>query len=335
MPAHDIVCIGASTGGIAALQAIMSGLPAGLPATILIVQHVHAADPGYLPEILSRAGALPVHLAVDGQAIQRGLVLVAPAERHLLVTPSGHVRLSRGPRENRVRPAIDALFRSAALAFGARVVGVILTGELDDGTLGMRTVKLCGGTTVVQDPAGADAPSMPRSALQHVKIDHVVSLHDIAPLLSRLTSQQVSVDANESRMIMPKELEIEAAIATGDTDALAGIKTFGEPSLFTCPECHGVLTELREKNPMRFRCHTGHAFTAATLRQGLQETSEEALWSTIRILQERAMLMSHMAHHARAGGELAIAEQWDKEAAIAKQTAEQIHRIEGAAGAAE
>src|SRR6266576_3538935 len=121
MPAHDIVCIGASTGGIAALQTITSGLPAGLPATILIVQHVHAADPGYLPEILNRAGALPARLAVDGQAIERGMVLVAPADRHLLVTANGHVRLGRGPRENRVRPAIDALFRSVALAFGARV----------------------------------------------------------------------------------------------------------------------------------------------------------------------------------------------------------------------
>jgi len=327
MRTHDIVCIGASAGGVQALQVIAAGLPAGLPAAIFVVQHVHPAAPGFLPDILRRATVLPVSHAIHGERVEPGRIFVAPADHHLLVSAGGRVELSRGPRENRARPAIDPLFRSAALAFGQRVVGIVLTGYLDDGTVGLRAIKLCGGTTVVQDPDDAEAPSMPRSALDHATVDHVVRLRDMAPLISRLAREAVKSNV-ERTSIMPKELEIEAAIAAGDDAALAGVKTFGEPSLFTCPECHGALVEIRERNPIRFRCHTGHGFTAATLREALQESSEDALWSAIRVLQERAMLMSHMARHARAGGELAIAEQWDEEARIAKQTAEQVHQVQ-------
>jgi len=327
MQNHDVVCIGASAGGVQALQVVASGLNAELPATYLVVQHVHPLGPGYLPDILRQAGPLPARHAVDGERAETAQIIMAPPDRHLLLTLDGHIRLSRGPRENRVRPAIDPLFRSAALAFGPRAIGVILTGYLDDGTAGLQAIKLCGGTSVVQDPAEAEAPSMPRSALAHAKIDHVVRLHEIAPLINRLVSEPIKFRMHEGRSIMPKELEIEAAIAAGDEGALAGIKTFGEPSLFTCPECHGTLVELRDKSPMRFRCHTGHGFTAATLREALEESSENTLWSAIRVLQEQAMLMSHMARHARAGGDTAIADQWEEEARVAKQTAEQIHRV--------
>jgi two-component system chemotaxis response regulator CheB len=237
MQGRDIICIGASVGGIQALGTIASGLPTGLAATIFVVQHIHPAGPGFLPAILRNAGALPARHPTDGEAFEPGHILVAPPDHHILVASGGRVHLSRGPRENRARPAIDVLFRSAALAFGPRVVGIVLTGYLDDGTVGLRAIKLCGGTSVVQNPTDADAPEMPRNALANASVDHVVRLRDIAPLITRLAREPVTMKTQAT--IMPKELEIETAIAAGDTTVLAGVKSFGEPPLFTCPECHG------------------------------------------------------------------------------------------------
>src|SRR5256885_2284843 len=174
MQTHDIVCIGASAGGIEALRVIASGLPGDLPAVIFVVQHLHPADPGCLPDILRRAGPLPARHPVDGEQAEPGWILIAPPDRHLLVSAYSRVHLSRGPRENRARPAIDPLFRSAALALGRGVIGIVLTGYLDAGPVGLGAINLCGGGSVVQTPADADAPSMPRSAIEHATVDHVV-----------------------------------------------------------------------------------------------------------------------------------------------------------------
>src|SRR5256885_4553560 len=179
MPGHDIVVVGTSAGGVEALATLVSTLPPRLPAAIFVVLHISAHSPSFVPDILDRSGLLETVQASDGMEIKHGRIYVAPPDHHMLVG-HGNVRVVRGPKENRHRPAVDPLFRSAALAYGPRVVGVILTGALDDGTAGLRAVKRCGGLAVVQDPRDALFPSMPQSALQHVRVDHCLSVGEIA-----------------------------------------------------------------------------------------------------------------------------------------------------------
>jgi two-component system, chemotaxis family, protein-glutamate methylesterase/glutaminase len=187
---RDIVVIGASAGGIEALKAIVGSLPAEFPAAVIVVVHVSPTSPGLLPGILRRQSALPVEHAEDGMALEAGRIRVAPPDHHVVLHADG-IRLTRGARENMARPSVDALFRSAAVSFGPRVIGVVLTGSLDDGTAGLSAIKRCGGTAVVQDPEDAEFPSMPRSALLNVKVDHRVPLSGIAPLLTRLAGGDV------------------------------------------------------------------------------------------------------------------------------------------------
>jgi len=228
----------------------------------------------------------------------------------MLVEARGTIRLSRGPKENRARPAIDPLFRSAALAFGADVIGVILTGNLDDGTAGLLAVKQSGGRTVIQDPVDAVAPSMPRSAARHVQIDHKVPLARLAPLLVRLSNDHPIAEQH----VMPDRLRIEAEIAAGQKTTLEDVATIGDPSLFTCPDCHGSLLKVRDEHLLRFRCHTGHAFTAESLLENLNQTTEDTIWSAVRALQEGAMLLQHFAQHARDAGQESEAASLDHEA---------------------
>jgi two-component system chemotaxis response regulator CheB len=203
----------------------------------------------------------------------------------------------RGPKENRARPAVDPLFRSAALAFGPRVIGLVLSGGLDDGTAGLRGIKMCGGTTAVQDPADARVASMPRSALRTVSIDHCRPAHQLAALIVELVRSPIPerAIALEDRN-MRRTLEVEAELAKGTSDI--SVTELGDPSIFTCPECHGTLLKLRGE-PMRYRCHTGHAFTADSLLADLSEVTEGAIWGSVRAIQESSMLMTHLAHHWR------------------------------------
>src|SRR5262245_45842161 len=207
----------------------------------------------------------------------------------MLIEARGTIRLSHGPKENRARPAIDPLFRSAALAFGPEVIGVILTGNLDDGTAGLLAVKRSRGTTVIQDPADAVAPSMPSSAAKHVQIDHKVPLSKIGPLLVQLSKEKPKAE----RFVMHDRLRLEAEIAADEKAGLRDIAKIGDPSVFTCPDCHGALLRIRDEQLLRFRCHTGHAFTAQSLLGSLNESTEDAIWSTVRALQEGAMLLQH------------------------------------------
>jgi two-component system chemotaxis response regulator CheB len=206
------------------------------------------------------------------------------------------MRLTRGPKENRFRPAVDPLFRSAAQVFGPRVVGVILTGGLDDGTSGLWAVKSLGGVAVVQDPDEAFMPSMPQSALAQVEVDYRLPVAEIPGLLARLASTTV---AEQGGYEVPEELNIEVKIAMEDNGLEAGITKLGTPSVFTCPECHGTLLQLKENGRSRYRCHTGHAFSADSLLSQLTESVEETLWSAIRIIDESAMLMRHIAAHVQ------------------------------------
>jgi two-component system chemotaxis response regulator CheB len=300
-----VIVIGTSAGGVQALKTVVGGLPPDLQAAVLIVIHLAPSSPGYMPEILTNAGALPCTHPREGEKIQIGRVYVAPPDQHLLVREPGVVRLSHGPKENCSRPAIDPLFRSAAIAFGNEVIGVILTGHLDDGASGLLAVHHCGGTTVVQDPADAEAPSMPRNAIKHLNVDHCVPLALLAPLLVRLTKAPIVTKPTA----MPDRLKIETEIAMGEGSIARAVHQIGDPSGFTCPECHGALLRLRDDELMRFRCHTGHAYTAEALLASLEETSEDAIWSGVRALQERAMLLEHLSAHARQEGRDAIADE--------------------------
>src|SRR5215813_4058295 len=317
-----VIVIGTSAGGVQALKTLLAGLPVDLDAYVLAVIHIAPSSPGLLPDLLSKAGRLHCVHPAQGEKLQRGRFYLAPPDRHMLVDARETIRLSHGPKENRARPAIDPLFRSAALAFGPEVIGVILTGNLDDGTAGLLAVKQCGGTTVIQDPADAVAPSMPRSAAKHVEIDHKVPLSKLAPLLVSLSNERPRAE----RRVMPDRLKIEAEIAAGEKAMLGGVVKIGDSSLFTCPDCHGTLLKVRDEQLLRFRCHTGQAYTAQSLLSTLNETTEDTIWSAVRALQEGAMLLEHLAQHARDAGQVNEANSLDREAQDKLEQAELVRK---------
>ncbi|HSI49464.1 MAG TPA: chemotaxis protein CheB [Ideonella sp.] len=306
-----LVVIGASLGGVAALREICRGLPEDFGAAIGVVLHVGAYR-SVLPALLSSAGPLPAVHAEDGAPLQKGRIHVAPPDQHMRV--EGDVlRLLRGPKEHHSRPAIDPLFRSAALSFGARTIGLVLTGMLDDGTPGMQAIKDLGGTCVVQDPSEAEAPSMPLSVLRHVAVDHCVPVREMAPLLCKLIDQPVE----ESPVPMPQRDRTvhEEAVLLGQGDVIAHLRAIGQPSTFACPDCGGTLWQLAGTSPQRFRCHTGHAFTLETLRASQSLSTDEALWSSIRALQEKRELVLQAEKAAAAQGNTRLASALASEAA--------------------
>ena len=315
MQPNKIVVIGTSAGGIETLRTLVGGLPGDFAAPICVVMHTSPQSPAVLPQIVSRAGRLPAATAKSGDRLVPGRIYVAPPDCHLLVEP-GRVRVAKGPKENRFRPAIDPLFRSAAQVYGPRAIGVILTGNLDDGTAGLWAIKQLGGCAIVQDPVDALFPSMPRSALHHVKVDHCVPVADIASLLVRLTSEPRELP---EEVAVPSEMEIEVNIAKEQNPVDAAVEKIGEPSSYACPECHGVLLQLKEAGRIRFRCHTGHAYSVDSLLSAVSEGVEDSLWNAIRALEEAGLLMHRMAEHLQAGHD-------GKEARALLQRAEEARR---------
>lgn len=312
MPAlKKIIVIGASAGGIEALKTLVADLPKDLPAAILLVLHIGAHGLNSLDQILSRAGPLPATNARDGETIEAAHLYIAQTDRHLLVDPHGRLELSRGPKENRSRPAIDPLFRSAAAAFGPRVIGVVLTGWLDDGTAGLWAVRELGGVTVVQHPEDAEAPHMPFNALKHVEVNHCLPLKKIAPLLVELSNRP---EGKSEEKNVPKRMEIELKVARAENSLAEGVIELGDPSLFACPECHGVLLQVKEGSHLRFRCHTGHAYSQETLLSELSEKTEENLWNVLRSLDETVLLLSRLALENRSPAGAALLRQKTDEA---------------------
>lgn len=292
MEAQRIVVIGASSGGIEALRLLIGRLTPDFPAPICIVVHTSPQSPGLLAGILADAGALPTATAETGMAVQRGHIYVAPPDHHLLIEAGG-LCLGRGPKENRFRPAIDPLFRSAAHVFGAGAVGVVLTGNLDDGSAGLKTIKQHGGIAIVQDPADAQFPSMPANALKHVAADYVVPLADMPRALADALRRPVE----DLRSEVADAIHVEIAIAKEDTAVNRRVEQIGEPSVFACPDCHGVLLELKEHGILQFRCHTGHAYSVESLLVSLSEGIENALWSAVRASEEGRLLLERLARH--------------------------------------
>jgi two-component system chemotaxis response regulator CheB len=302
-----IVVIGGSAGSIAALKRILQGLPKDFPAAVLVVTHVGAWE-SILPAVLERCSAMPVRHAVQGEPVLPGQVLLAPSDLHLTVSTSGKrawVHLSRGPKENHSRPAIDPLFRSAASAFGRDTVGVVLSGFLDDGTIGLQAVKAYGGIAVVQDPAEAEAPDMPASAIEYTEVDFVRRIDEIAPLLMELASRPVENPAPDARAAteFQSRLEVENRMLEEDSD-METLDRIGTRVPLTCPECGGALWEIRHSHPSRYRCHTGHAFTARVLTAMQGNGVEEAMWAAVRALHEQEqlfLLMHRQAQGSRSG----------------------------------
>jgi two-component system chemotaxis response regulator CheB len=298
MAARDIIVIGTSLGGIEALKVLVAALPRNLKAAILVVIHIAPSSPGVVPSILERAGRLSASNAQDGDTIRHGHILVAPADHHLLVEPHDRVRVSRGPKENLWRPAVDPLFRSAAAAFGSRVIGAILTGGLDDGTAGLWAVKQRGGVAVVQHPDDAVAPSMPLNAMLYVPVDHCVRLVELGPLIVSLVSEPIQ---EPEVAPMSHQLEIENRIAAGEHASLREKTALGSPSSFACPECHGVLAEIKEGKHSRFRCHTGHAYSLESLLTQFGSDAESSLWNALRSIEEKVMLLRKAAQDLKEG----------------------------------
>ena len=294
MPGHDVIVIGASTGGVEALMQIVRDLPADLPAAVLVVLHIPPQGSSRLPEILSRAGTLPATHPTDHEPIRPGHIYVAPPDFHVLVE-KGKVRVVRGPRENRARPAIDPLFRTAAVSYGPRVVGVILTGALDDGTSGLWAIKQRGGLAVIQDPEEALISSMPANALEYVTIDYCLPLSGIPAALARLAHEPAE---EEGVYPVPKDMDLESRLAASDQEPMESLERPGTLSAFTCPECKGPLWELHDGKLIRFRCRQGHAFTADTMLNGQTEAVEDALWTALNILQEHQQMLYKLANDA-------------------------------------
>ncbi|WP_026332612.1 chemotaxis protein CheB [Deinococcus apachensis] len=326
MSPAPIVVIGGSAGALDPLRGLASNLPRDFPAPVLVVIHVSPDYPSHLPDILGRCGPLPARHARHGERLRPGRIYVAPPDHHLLVGKD-HVRLSRGPKENRSRPSIDVLFRSAAYTHRAGVIGVLLSGMLDDGTSGLWTVKQLGGRAIVQHPEDALYSDMPLSALRAVHVDSMVPAPNLAPTVQRLLQDPTSPE-EDPRMSDDewRRLELEVGIASEDNAFESGLLTHGSPSTFTCPECHGVLIRLREGNVLRFRCHTGHAYTAGSLQGELRASVEASLWNAVRTLDEDAMLLDHLAKHHEEAGQPERADAYRQEAREAKEHARRVRQ---------
>ena len=342
---HDVIVVGASAGGVEALADFVAGLPAGLPAAVLIVLHMPAYGHSVLSDILSRRGPLPAAQAEDGEIIRTGRIYVAVSDHHLLVK-DGRILLTRGPAENNHRPAIDTLFRSAARAYGPRVTGIVLTGTLDDGTAGLQAVKMRGGKALVQDPKEALFAGMPRSAIENVAVDAVQPLAALAETVVRLAGQPAAqeemlvtqyaddVTASDKNAVTNENATMnenavmneDVAVSEMDLDKLDS-RTEGKPSGFSCPDCHGVLWEISEGDLIRYRCRVGHAFSPESLFAAQSDGLEEALWVALRALEESAALAERLQARSSERGHVLSAGRFAEQAQDARSRAAIIHDV--------
>jgi two-component system chemotaxis response regulator CheB len=317
VPGRNIIVVGASAGGVEALTRLVGGLSRDLPAAVFVVLHLPSQATSALPGILERSGPLPAAHPRDGEAIQSRRIYVAPPDHHLLLK-RGYLRLARGPKENGHRPAIDPLFRTAAQFYGPRVMGVVLSGMLDDGAAGLSAVKTGGGVAFVQRPEDALFPGMPLSALEDVEVDHCLAASELGPVLERLAHEPVE----DGTAPLPRGMEIESGMAEMGLESLQNPERAGTPSNFGCPGCGGVLSDIRDGELVRFRCRVGHAYSPETLLAEQSEALEGALWAALRALEENASLAgqlavrSHERGHSRAAVRFREREKKAKEHAV-------------------
>ncbi|KAA3436879.1 chemotaxis protein CheB [Rufibacter hautae] len=300
LPHHDIIVIGTSAGGMAVLCELLQQLPPDLPASIFIVQHLaRDSNSGVLVERLNKISKLTCLVGQHEQTIEQGKVYFVPQDNHMLLQ-KGRILITKGPRENLFRPAIDPLFRSAAAAYGPRVIGIVLTGMLQDGTVGMEMIKRSGGITLVQKPEDAEYPDMPQSVLTEIEVDYVVPVSEMGELLQELVFVPASSEAD-----IPEDITYEASIAERlmlDTGEIEDTELMGPRSPYSCPSCGGALWELNQGHVKHFRCHAGHAFTPEAYLNANVESIEETLWIALRMLEERRTMLSAMADQDRRKG---------------------------------
>ena len=317
---RDIVVIGASAGGVPVLLGLAAGLPRDVPASVLIVQHI-GSHPSMLPQLMKARGPNPAVHPRSGDALCNGVLYVAPPDHHMLIERD-YIVLNREAKENHARPAIDPLFRSAAVWHGSRVIGVILSGRLDDGTAGLQAVKLCGGLAVVQDPEDAEEPDMPASALANVDVDMRVPAERLVDALLALIAQPA-----EAFRAPPPQLVREHRLSLGEGDPMEHLDAIGTRSRLVCPECRGVLWELADTRPRRFRCHTGHAFTLRSLDACHAVGTDQAVWSALRALQEREALLRLLLEDSRQRCDAAETARLEEEARHVARHAEQLQQF--------
>lgn len=321
MASRNIIVIAGSAGAVQELSIIVERLPADFGGSVFIVVHTSADSPGLLAQILDRASPLPVVNPGSGDPILPGYIYVAPPDHHLLIY-KGHTELSKGPRENGFRPAADPLFRSAACAYGPRVVGIVLSGGMDDGTLGLQAIKEQGGLAIVQDPDEALNRGMPESALRNVSIDRVVKVETMARVITELSSN----GRLRERRVMKRSGHPRIDPATIDL-VNPGHAINGPPSGFICPECGGSLWEMKNGSMLHYRCHVGHGYTAESLVVGQDGAVEEALWTALRTLEETAALRLRLADDARTRKLVHVAAGYEDQAKHIEQKAGVIRKV--------
>lgn len=322
MRRRDLILVGASLGGVDALRRLLVQLPPGLPAAVLVVLHI-GATPSVLADLLDRAGPLPAREARSGEVPRNGRIYTAPADHHLVLA-SGRLRLHRGARENHARPAIDPLFRSAAVEAGARVIGVVLTGRLDDGAAGLAMVKASGGIALVQDPREATSPEMPRAALASTTVDHCLGIDGLAAAIAAHAGEPVA--PADGRTISWVAAEHRAATFTGGGD-MSHLDAIGARSTLVCPECQGTLWQIRAPGPPRYRCHTGHALTMAALDEAQREDLDATMWAALRVLHDRQQLLEQLARWHAERGDPVESRRQAMRAADVSEKADRLRRL--------
>lgn len=295
---RNIVVIASSRGGLPVLRTLVAGFAADLPVPICIVQHI-GRHRTMLPELLTRWGALFATQAIQGEHPQPGRIYVAPPDRHMILR-GGIFRLLDTAAENYARPAADPLFRSVAREYGAGVVGVVLSGDLDDGSAGLAAIRARDGYGIIQDPAECEAPSMPRSALAAAGADAIARTDDL-PRTIHEAVYGARVE-EKGKMAELRDLDDEARIAEDGLVTPQRLDAIGERSALTCPSCNGVLWRLRDDRPLRYRCHTGHAFSALSLADAEAQKTEDAIWAAIRAVHERMIFARERQEWARRTG---------------------------------
>ena len=310
MSSRDIVVIGASAGGVQALKTFVATLPSDFQAAIFIVLHLPPYSETQMPEILNRAGKLPAVQARNNEPFEKGHIYIAPPDRHLLLKPDRMV-LEAGPREHFNRPAIDPLFRSAARSFGPRVIGIVLSGMLDDGTAGLQEIQAAGGVAIVQDPEDASYRSMPENALENVNVDYREPVSNIGTLLQDLIRQEI-----------PKATQVTEALFK-----MQELEEVGAPSVYSCPDCGGVLWELSEPNLVRFQCRVGHVYGPESLSARQAEDVERALWTALTTLEESAAFSRRLAARAWQRGDPSTASHYEERMKKAEVNAARIRRL--------
>jgi two-component system chemotaxis response regulator CheB len=326
MPGRDVVVVGASAGGVEALARLVSGLPAGLPVAVFVVLHFPPESRSLLARILARAGRLPAVEAVDGEATRPGRIVVARPNYHLLLERD-RMRVLAGPHENGVRPAVDPLFRSAAQAYGPRVVGVVLSGTGDDGTAGLATIKECGGVAVVQSPQEALFPGMPRSAMEVVAVDYCLPAAEISAKLVHLAHTPVPEGERDGMTAFTAGAGEAGRRPDGDDETPGGPspdKLEGEASGFTCPECHGSLWETQDGDQVWFECRVSHRYSFRSMLAEQARTVEASIWAAINVLEERAALLRKQARRALERGHPDLADRFEDQAQDATKHAQAI-----------